>query len=452
MLDIQTRTCKDTNEDLLNILVDPHVVNMTSSKFNKTSIATSFEFPTCEPGDQLVVLKPFNGDNSEYRVIHSGTAEFGLQRVCTQDGFSASSKSYCFDRGFNQDQEHESTVAVICGQPGCEACRSGHNDNGNYNCIRTCCPETHYLSGGKCTKYTNQPENWTTDFTKGKVPNATFFANEPCLSGYFQNETDHDWSFESDGSLYLDLAYYTYDQYCLNNLEDSQSGTYTKQVFACDQGDLGRCHGPYKSWLCSIDLTLVPILMGISLFFLVILQWIIWSEKKDKLYECMQLCSIWMLALVYLTLIILKVTKLTNGAMCEFLGTLFHFAYMSAFCWLSAMSHFVYTAFKSLEGRARNMIKKRYGFLDRRFGFYALYGFGCPALVSLVTIILHNVPSNDGFIAPRINDGKCTLGESGIGLDIPQLWYFHIINILNLVGSINSNSSFSMILVLMFRF
>ena len=86
--------------------------------------------------------------------------------------YSEHSTTYCFDRGFNQDQEHESTVAVICGQP--------------QTCIRTCCKETQYLSSeGSCTNYQNQPENWITDFTE----EATVFQSIPCTHGYFENLT-----------------------------------------------------------------------------------------------------------------------------------------------------------------------------------------------------------------------------------------------------------------------
>ena len=140
--------------------------------------------------------------------------------------YSEHSTTYCFDRGFNQDQEHESTVAVICGQP--------------QTCIRTCCKETQYLSSeGSCTNYQNQPENWITDFTE----DAAVFQSIPCTHGYFENLTnydwaltDYDWSFESDGSLFLDIVNIPSDQYCLTNLEDSQNGTYTLQAFVCHQG------------------------------------------------------------------------------------------------------------------------------------------------------------------------------------------------------------------------
>merc|ERR1711953_439265 len=107
MLDIQTITCQDTTEDLSKIIVDPHVINTDYIKLNKTSIASSFGLPACEGQDKLIVLKPFNGVNSDYNVFYQGY-EYGLIRNCQPKPFFLPNQNkYCFDRGFNQDEEHE---------------------------------------------------------------------------------------------------------------------------------------------------------------------------------------------------------------------------------------------------------------------------------------------------------------------------------------------------------
>eukprot|EP00093_Oithona_nana_P005317 05317.XXX_271218_272539_1 [CDS] Oithona nana genome sequencing. len=248
----------------------------------------------------------------------------------------------------------------------------------------------------------------------------------------------HQWNFESNGDLTLSLATYSYDQYCLSHAQD-QSGNFTKEIFVCEVENQA-CHGEFQSWKCAVDLTLIPILMGFSLFFLILLQWIIWTEKKQNLYECMQLCNIFMLTLVYLTLIIIKQVKSTDlpSALCEILGLVFQFSYMSSLFWLSAMSYFVFNAFKGMTSNPKNLQKKKYGFNHPKFKFFALYAFGCPALVIVVTIILQHLPEDyqEGYIAPRINNGTCLLGDSRGGFDIPQLWYFHVINIFTLLSTL----------------
>ena len=119
--------------------------------------------------------------------------------------------------------------------------------------------------------------------------------------------------------------------------------------------------------------------------------------------------------------------------MCQFLGLLYHYSYMSAFFWLSAMSHFIWKSFKGI--RLKSFHKPKYGFTHRKFKYYALYAFGCPALVSLVTIVMHYLPEKwqNKVIAPRLGEDTCALGEPGEGFDIPKLWYFHLVNIFVLV-------------------
>merc|ERR1712029_1035378 len=88
------------------------------------------------------------------------------------------------------------------------------------------------------------------------------------------------------------------------------------------------------------------------------------------------------------------------------------------------------------QGNPADLVRRKFGFFNPQFKFYALYAFGCPGLVILITIILQYLPDEyqENYIAPRINRGHCLLGKAGQGLDIPQLWYFHLINIFTLVS------------------
>ena len=416
VFDMETATCIQDPDDFSKIAMNPFVVNQSdtdSLPLNVTSVPSSnFGLPNCTSDNHLIALKPYNGIlNSEYTVYldQTGQNELGLLRTCPREELYAGLDKYCIDHGVKHSKI-ESSIAVVCGKP--------------TTCIRTCCPSGKYYSNGQCLKYEKQPEKWRVQFTDD--PNATYeeIFGHPCKVMYPQILEEHDVEFKSNGQILLDMTNYKYTQYCLNNLENGNE--YTKELWVCDHDQ----DGPLKSWQETIDFTLVPILMGFSVGFLILLQGVIWSEKKERLYECMMLCNIWMMTLVYLTLIILKTTT-QSGALCEILGVLFHFAYMSAFFWFSAMSHFIWKAFKE---RPR-LYKQNYGFANPKFKGYALFAFGCPALVSIVTVILQHLPEEmqQNFIAPRINNGTCQLGKAGKGLDIPMLWYFHLINIMNLV-------------------
>ena len=410
VFDIETASCIQDPDGFQKIAINPYIVNL---HLNVTSVPSSkFGLPKCTGDDQLIALKPYDGMNSEYKIVFDKTEEkeLGLLSTCPKDRMPAGKENYCLDHGVKQS-EIESSIAVVCGKP--------------TTCIRTCCPAGEYWSKGQCMKYENQPEKWRVQFTDD--PNATYeeILGHPCKVMIQQILEEHEVEFNCDGQIRLDMTNYKYTQYCLNNVEKGTE--YTKELWVCDVEDQD---GPLKSWQNAIDFTLVPILMGFSVGFLILLQGVIWAEKKERLYECMMLCNIWMMTLMYLTLIILKTITL-SGALCEILGILSHFAYMSAFFWLSAMSHFIWKAFKERP----SLQKQRYGFAHPKFKGYALFAFGCPALVSIVTVILHHLPEEvqENFIAPRINNGTCQLGQAGDGLDIPKLWYFHLVNIMNLV-------------------
>ena len=423
VFDMESATCVQDQNGFSKIPINPYVENESNMlPLNVTSVPSAkFGLPNCAGDSQLIVLRPYNGDNSDYTVVfrQEEMKELGLLSTCPKlDPMRAKSEKYCFDHGIKQDSKIESSIAVVCGKP--------------KTCIRTCCQTGEYWSNGTCLTYEKQPKRWRVQFSDD--PNATYeeIFDHPCDSFLPYPLDEHDVEFKSNGQIVLDMTNYTYNQYCLNNLEKGNG--YSKELLVCIvEGQ----DGPLQSWIKAIDFTLIPILMGISLGFLILLQSVIWLEKKERLYECLMLCNIWMMALMYLTSIILKTEKNLSGAPCEIIALLFHFAYMSAFFWLSAMSHFIWKAFKG----SPRLQKQKYGFAHPKFKGYALFAFGCPALVSIVTIVLEHLPeeTQDDFIAPRIRTETCQLGETREGLDIPKLWYFHLINIMNLVKFFQAN-------------
>ena len=435
VFDIETATCIQDQNGFSKIPINPYVVIVPDGlPLNVTSVPSSkFALPNCTGDSQLIVLKSYTRMNSEYKIVFMQTetehVEKGLVMTCPPNkGLRARSGKYCMDHGVKHS-EIESSIAVVCGKP--------------TTCIRTCCPTGKYWSNGQCLMYEKQPKKWKVQFSDD--PNATYkeIFGHPCNRFIPQTLDEHDVEFKSNGQILLDMTNYKYTQYCLNHLE--KGNEYSKELLVCTtEGE----DGPLKSWQNAIEFTLVPTLMGFSLGFLILLQGVIWWEKKERLYECMMLCNIWMMALMYLTLIILKTNNNLSGASCEILAILFHFTYMSAFFWLSAMSHFIWKAFKE---RPRGQ-KYKYGFAHPKFKSYALFAVGCPTLVSIVTIILQHLPeeTQENFIAPRINQGACRLGKAREGLDIPMLWYFHIINIMNLVNFFLESLEFQELILLLF--
>merc|ERR1711879_695200 len=119
-----------------------------------------------------------------------------------------------------------------------------------------------------------------------------------------------------------------------------------------------------------------------------------------------------------------------SAVLCQLQGFSLQFCYTSAVFWLSSMSRLMWKNFSRIRGFNALQQQYKYGFLDRKYKYYALYSFGCPMLLTSVTILMQYLPEHlvEGFITPRIGVHSCFIDETGDGFKIPLLWYFHIIN------------------------
>lgn len=66
-----------------------------------------------------------------------------------------------------------------------------------------------------------------------------------------------------------------------------------------------------------------------------------------------------------------------------------------------------------------------YGFYDSQFKKYAIFSWGCPLIVTLVTLVIQHLPSEwtKSIIRPDIGVTQCYFGSKKA-----ELFYFHIIN------------------------
>jgi hypothetical protein len=108
-------------------------------------------------------------------------------------------------------------------------------------------------------------------------------------------------------------------------------------------------------------------------------------------------------------------------AACELEGLLIQYSYMSAIFWLNAMSHMMWTTFRKF----RPVQIRKTGLRHPKYKWYALYSWGCPLLVSIVTLVMQHLPSNvtKDVTTPRIGQVNCFLAP-----DNAILYYFHVIN------------------------
>ena len=98
---------------------------------------------------------------------------------------------------------------------------------------------------------------------------------------------------------------------------------------------------------------------------------------------------------------------------------------MSAVFWLSSLSFFMWKVFRRIRPQFSTKHEYRWGFQHPSYWKYAAISWGCPLLVTTITILVQFLPDEytKNFTKPGIGETQCFLDENQA-----TLFYFHIIN------------------------
>ena len=184
---------------------------------------------------------------------------------------------------------------------------------------------------------------------------------------------------------------------------------------------------------------IIPGCFVVSIIFLALLLIHIWRLKRSTLFGWLNKSSILMLFLFFFFSSIIKIVNQDDlGEACKVFGFIIQYSYMSSVFWLSCMSFFMWKAFRKMCPKDIRGQKYRWGFQHPSFKWYALYAWGCPLVVTIVTIALQetNFEGKESIVKPGIGLNECFLddGES-------TLYYFHIVNAPILVRNFDSISN-----------
>ena len=107
---------------------------------------------------------------------------------------------------------------------------------------------------------------------------------------------------------------------------------------------------------------------------------------------------------------------------CIIVGFVIQYAHMSALFWLSAIGYNVWNSFRNedIQGSKTNKL----GIYDKKYKWYALYSWGCPFVMTVVTLIMQNVSVAKDIVTPKIGFRTCSLEP-----EAAMFFYFHLINI-----------------------
>ena len=111
------------------------------------------------------------------------------------------------------------------------------------------------------------------------------------------------------------------------------------------------------------------------------------------------------------------------------IGFIIQYSKMSAFFWLSALSHNVWNSFRKIRPPIINLQRTiELGIFNKKYKWYALYAWGCPMIVTFVTILMQYLPEDltKDYLTPGIGKETCTLHQERGTWE--KLFYFNIIN------------------------
>ena len=98
---------------------------------------------------------------------------------------------------------------------------------------------------------------------------------------------------------------------------------------------------------------------------------------------------------------------------CFITGTIIYFSYLSVMFWLNALCFDVWSTFPSVTAtnKLRVNIGRYEGFKDNKFKKYALYGWGIPSLITMVSLTIQFLPEEytNHIVVPGFAKTRCFL-------------------------------------------
>lgn len=314
----------------------------------------------------------------------------------------------------------------------------------DHSCIPHCCPAGQYFSGidSRCIKDSKLKNSLWTEETKLKVKNPkkgqpipTFIdartfsckltTGNTTIDKYTINSlTEYDFGIKSNGDLSVDGATVPFGRYCVNLKPPSQDQeNFTEEVHFCTT--YRSCDSDYEKWKATVDNKLIPSLFVISMIFLGFLVVHTWQQEKEKLFGWLKLSTILMLFIFYMFQSIIKFSdkgdckrgtiKPFNQGSCLFIGLVIQYSYLSSVFWLTSMSYFMWKMFRSIQVQMPQR-PYRFGCQIPAFKWYALFCWGTPFLMIIVTLVMQHLEEcqkdEPTLICPKLDKG-CFLDSTG---------------------------------------
>ena len=260
------------------------------------------------------------------------------------------------------------------------------------------------------------------------------------------------WSFENYCVVYTAPEDYSYED---NNTKSEDAGTEVAATpladpFADFEFTYMLCHEEKKSWCEKFTLTFHPIMLSISVIFLVITLIIYVCEdslKTSGLFHKITIAFILNLTICFIVLIDNFLQDLKEDrretVLCKLSGYGVMYFFLSFFFWINTMSFSIYSKFTNMSVHSPSKSSER-----KKLMCYSLYAQGVPLLIVIITmsidssVVREKVNAEDLIHYPNMGIYSCFLGaiktaSHQIYFGRPEFIYFQsfllLIQISNLI-------------------
>ena len=309
----------------------------------------SFDYPVCGKSQELqYLLSPDNNvKHTDFYVDDTGTISADSVILYEHEA-DETFADYCVDASFDVDV-FRGTISLMCATEVDVLCQT------TKSCVSLCCKSNYYFDPERGCQMGNENLTIPTIEFVDNVERMPVEVDTQHQKYIFENMPKHcnqshsynEFKISSKSSAWAGDAEHNYKDYCVgyfgsynaSNIADPFADLIV-QIVVCAPDD--PYSQGYLKWVEIVDFTLVPILFGISIIFLILLFIYVFRKNRSKLFGVMTLCLVAMLFWFYVFLII---AKLGGGALvekvngfCILLGYMMQYVYLSAIFWLSAMS------------------------------------------------------------------------------------------------------------------
>ena len=304
--------------------------------------------------------------------------------------------------------------------------------------IRLCCPfrQNYNEISNTCNRSIGTPDEYTLlddvrryklngSISSKKLFDTTFvfynvFEETDCLFGQSLETERTKLILYEDGRINVDNHIMDHKEYCISDVKP------TKQIYSGWYGPLADREGDknamiryckyptmYLTWITYVE-SIFHLISSVCLIFLI--TYIIY-KKCQTVFRAMIVTMAFNLLCMYLGIALAKLggkqLLLESPKICFITGIIIYFSYLSVMCWLNNLCYDVWSNFPSVTPmiKLRVNIGRYEGFKNNEFKRYALYGWGIPLLITIISLIVHFLPREytNHMIVPGFANTRCFL-------------------------------------------